>query len=347
MRLQVLQIGPLLRHKNWDCRVSAGEILHLLAQHFCHHSVQDLCQIRSLNNPEEEASESKRIRLDALAPNTTHFEAYTYLSMSLRKFDVDEILRLGTELKASDSKFCNTTSIVSDRTVHSGISVRQKNQLKRKKRSHERSHHSSSLEFLGPCQSLDALSTISSIKSETESIETIDDSILDGRWPFGKIFETLIVDMMDSVWEIRHGAVLGLRELLSIQAPSAGVKVELMTEVLSGWAVSGKSTLRDICPFKDDLFFQNLANNRRCLEDCCAKILELIVLDRMGDYLSYPMVAPVRETASQAFGCCLPFLPIETIRQFFAIIQQMVVNRAWEVRHSGYVLLKYIFTSQK
>ncbi|KAG6551134.1 hypothetical protein Mapa_007369 [Marchantia paleacea] len=45
----------------------------------------------------------------------------------------------------------------------------------------------------------------------------------DGRWPFGHFVELLIHDMFDTVWEIRHGSIMALREILSTQAASAAV----------------------------------------------------------------------------------------------------------------------------
>ncbi|KAL1362643.1 hypothetical protein HN51_010870 [Arachis hypogaea] len=45
----------------------------------------------------------------------------------------------------------------------------------------------------------------------------------DGQWPFHTFVEQLIIDMFDPVWEIRHGSVMALREILTHQGASAGV----------------------------------------------------------------------------------------------------------------------------
>ncbi|CAL2263435.1 unnamed protein product [Prunus armeniaca] len=45
----------------------------------------------------------------------------------------------------------------------------------------------------------------------------------DGRWPFHSFVEQLILDMFDPVWEVRHGSVMALREILTHQGASAGV----------------------------------------------------------------------------------------------------------------------------
>ncbi|KAL6965445.1 btaf1 RNA polymerase II, B-TFIID transcription factor-associated, 170kDa [Sarracenia purpurea var. burkii] len=45
----------------------------------------------------------------------------------------------------------------------------------------------------------------------------------EGGWPFHSFVEQLIVDMFDPVWEIRHGSVMALREVLTHQGSCAGV----------------------------------------------------------------------------------------------------------------------------
>lgn len=312
--------------------------LGLLARHFCHHTCDDLRRLCLLDDSKSGMLplQNKKQRREA-DPDDAVLPA-------LMQFDVNEILEKGTLLVASGPRLdANGDSAVSAITVQHSLSARERNQLKRKQRSHERGCTSPL-----PCGSDPAsLISIASFKTEDGDEPAMDESILDGRWPFQKVYERLMADVMDPVWEVRHGAVLGLRELLTCQASCAGITVELVQEVPSGWAIPGKTTLRDITDVTEESVRENFLNNRRCLEACCAQILHLIVLDRMGDYLTDQMVAPVRETASQAFGCCLPSLPLETIQHFFTIIDQMVLNKTWEVRHSGYVLLKYLLTAHR
>nr|XP_043627435.1 TATA-binding protein-associated factor BTAF1 [Erigeron canadensis] len=45
----------------------------------------------------------------------------------------------------------------------------------------------------------------------------------DGMWPFHNIVEQLILDIFDPVWEVRHGSVMALREILTHQGGCAGV----------------------------------------------------------------------------------------------------------------------------
>ncbi|XP_058072193.1 TATA-binding protein-associated factor BTAF1 [Magnolia sinica] len=44
-----------------------------------------------------------------------------------------------------------------------------------------------------------------------------------GRWPFRHFVEQLIHDMFDPIWEVRHGSIMALREILTHQGASAGV----------------------------------------------------------------------------------------------------------------------------
>ncbi|KAL5834862.1 hypothetical protein ACOSQ3_014451 [Xanthoceras sorbifolium] len=45
----------------------------------------------------------------------------------------------------------------------------------------------------------------------------------DGQWPFCSFVEQLILDMFDPVWEVRHGSVMALREILTHHGAAAGV----------------------------------------------------------------------------------------------------------------------------
>ncbi|CAI0385042.1 unnamed protein product [Linum tenue] len=79
--------------------------------------------------------------------------------------------------------------------------------------------------------------------SKVDSDEDGFENDKDGRWPFYGFVEQLILDMFDPVWEVRHGCVMALREMLSHHGGSAGV---LMPEL----SVDGCfNELKDIdCP---------------------------------------------------------------------------------------------------
>ncbi|KAI4370311.1 hypothetical protein MLD38_018674 [Melastoma candidum] len=45
----------------------------------------------------------------------------------------------------------------------------------------------------------------------------------DAAWPFSNFVEQLILDMFDPVWEVRHGSIMALREILTHHGDSAGI----------------------------------------------------------------------------------------------------------------------------
>lgn len=257
------------------------------------------------------------------------------VSLELLEFSVESVLERESVLLASDTKQKNDEFANSDNaTLNPSLSARERNRLKRKLRNSDPlspSHSSSS-----------DLETQSEADRTTASDEDSESWIFDGSWPFLPLHRSLLDEILDPVWEVRHGAMMGLRELLSRHCGSLGVKVEIYKDHPSGWAVPGKCTLRDLSHLSRDDVLRNEVNNRLDLEHCCVKFLELLILDRMGDYLSDQMVAPVRETAAQALGACLPPLPASTVDQLILIGLQMTNNGSWEVRHSGFLLLKQI-----
>ncbi|KAF8091152.1 hypothetical protein N665_0452s0021 [Sinapis alba] len=116
------------------------------------------------------------------------------------------------------------------RVAHRRPSARELNLLKRKAKI------SSKDQAKGNCEGADV--DMSSSHAST-SKRTLSDSMdsnkanigneddmepdADGRWPFHSFVEQLILDMFDPAWEIRHGSVMALREILMLHGGSAGV----------------------------------------------------------------------------------------------------------------------------
>ncbi|XP_060973663.1 TATA-binding protein-associated factor BTAF1 isoform X1 [Cannabis sativa] len=70
--------------------------------------------------------------------------------------------------------------------------------------------------------SADSLSS-SKASMDVNDDEDGSDHDKDGLWPFHSFVEQLLLDMFDPVWEVRHGSVMALREILTHQGASAGV----------------------------------------------------------------------------------------------------------------------------
>ncbi|ODV83735.1 hypothetical protein CANARDRAFT_202541 [[Candida] arabinofermentans NRRL YB-2248] len=144
-------------------------------------------------------------------------------------------------------------------------------------------------------------------------------------WQFQGVYELLIKDLFNDIWEIRHGATMGLRELAKYQATGAG-------------KIRGKSRQ------------ENYEINKRTLEDLCVRLLTLFAMDRFGDYVSDTVVAPVRENAAQTLAALLLNLPEETVMKTFYALCKLVKQDigelgikvpCWEAKHGGMLGLRY------
>jgi TATA-binding protein-associated factor len=166
-------------------------------------------------------------------------------------------------------------------------------------------------EFKGP---------IVPIKSEIE----VDDELIGAEWPYDRLCDFLMVDLFDGQWETRHGAAMGLREIVRSHGAGAG-------------RVRGNS--RE----------QNNRLNRQWMDDLACRLCCALMLDRFGDYISDTVVAPIRETVGQTLGALLHHLPAETVYGVNKILYRMIMQKdlgleypAWAVCHGGMIGLKYL-----
>ncbi|ANB12181.1 Mot1p [Sugiyamaella lignohabitans] len=143
-------------------------------------------------------------------------------------------------------------------------------------------------------------------------------------WPFEGLCELLMVDLFDECWEVRHGAVLGLREVIRVHGKGAG-------------RVKGVSRQ------------ENDRRNSQWLEDLSCRLCCIFALDRFGDYVSDQVVAPVRESAAQALAALLLHLPNDIIYSTFLVLCQLILQKdlglsfpLWEACHGGMLGLRYL-----
>ncbi|KAI2089142.1 TATA-binding protein-associated factor mot1 [Ophidiomyces ophidiicola] len=144
------------------------------------------------------------------------------------------------------------------------------------------------------------------------------------EWPYERMCEFLMVDLFDHSWEIRHGAAMGLREVIRVQGTGAG----------RFW---GKTRV------------ENDALNHQWLSDAACRFLCVFMLDRFGDYISDNVVAPIRETIGQTLGALLSHLPSNSVVSVYRILHRIVMQNdldalkpIWEVCHGGMIGLKYL-----
>lgn len=148
-----------------------------------------------------------------------------------------------------------------------------------------------------------------------------DETLASRVWPFQGVLELLIADFFSEFWEIRHGAAMGLRDLMRKHGSYAG-------------RVKGKSLV------------ENNIRNARTLEDLCVRILTLFALDKFGDYVSDTVIAPVRENAAQALAAIFLHLSEDVALRTFQGLSQLVLQNAeyptcWEAKHGGMLGLRY------
>ncbi|KAI5969366.1 MOT1 [Candida margitis] len=142
-------------------------------------------------------------------------------------------------------------------------------------------------------------------------------------WLFQGVYELLLADLFDDKWEIRHGAALGLRELIRKH---------------------GKGTGRIMNKTKEE----NDRNNKMTLEDLAVRLCILFVLDRFGDYVSDTVVAPVRESSAQTLAALLIHLDDETVIKTFSCLYTMTLQndlpppKCWEAKHGGMLGVRYL-----
>lgn len=151
------------------------------------------------------------------------------------------------------------------------------------------------------------------------------DTEVDGlEWPYERLCELLMVDLFDHSWEIRHGAAMGLREVIRVHGAGAGRE-------------RGKPKL-----------YNNQLNNI-WLSDLASRLCCVFMLDRFGDYISDNVVAPIRETVGQTLGALLVHLRPISVNSVYRVLYRMVMQtdlnlprRVWEVCHGGMIGLRYL-----
>lgn len=147
------------------------------------------------------------------------------------------------------------------------------------------------------------------------------------EWPYERLMEFLTVDLFDHDWNIRHGAAMGIREVVRVHGAGAG-------------RIQGKTRV------------QNDVLNRRWLDDLACRLCCVFMLDRFGDYHFDTVVVPVRETAGQALGALLQYLPASSVKAIFTILRRLVVqdgkskgkdgDRQWQPSHGGILGMRYL-----
>ena len=292
----------------------------------------------------------------------------THVQPTMPKVDTSESMMSDDQAIRSPSPFTPGADPTQTPTDGSGLSKRQLNQLKRKKKLDARSQASKvrvvDLSARRPSTNTPVTPATaapfaikSSIKQEidadgdtdmfslartnvdedTKIISDFKGSIVPEKsvlqteaeeegieWPFERLCEVLTVDLFDHHWEIRHGAAMGLREVIRVHGRGAGRE-------------RGRPKV-----VNDQI-------NNRWLEDLACRLCAVLMLDRFGDYISDNVVAPIRETIGQTLGALMSHLEAATVTSVYQVLYRMVMQtglqlptRIWEVCHGGMIGLRYL-----
>ena len=89
--------------------------------------------------------------------------------------------------------------------------------------------------------------------------------------------------------------------------------------------------------------------NKYWLDDLACRLCCVLMLDRFGDYVSDNVVAPIRETTGQVLGALMSHLPLSTVRSVYRVLYRMIMQtdlgtamRIWEVCHGGMTGMRYL-----
>ena len=163
------------------------------------------------------------------------------------------------------------------------------------------------------------------IKSELEADEKAEGA----EWPYERLCEFLKVDLFDPQWDTRHGAAMGLREVIRVHGLGAG-------------RLAGKSRA------------ENDRLNRIWLDDLACRLCAVLMLDRFTDYSSDTSVAPIRESIGQTLGAVLFHVRSESVYSIYRILYRMVMQddldlerHVWAICHGGMVGLRYVVAVRK
>lgn len=101
-----------------------------------------------------------------------------------------------------------------------------------------------------------------------------------GEWVWDGVVKVLEVDLFSPNWEVRHGAAMGLREVLKIQGKCGGMRGKVDHKYAAirfsfpCVFVAGASTS------------ENATSHEQWCNAISAKFLCVFVLDRFGDFVS-------------------------------------------------------------
>ena len=158
------------------------------------------------------------------------------------------------------------------------MSARERNMRKRALTKQQRSESSETASSADKKSKIDAPTMYMAEKSRMES----------GAWPLTDFCAILKGDLFNDAWEVRHGAATAIREIVRLQGHGAGTAAGMESSEI-------------------------VASRSSWMQDMALTLVVVIAKDRFGDFLSDQVVAPVRETSSQALVSLIKFRILDAV----------------------------------
>lgn len=167
--------------------------------------------------------------------------------------------RCDTEKEGSPSVADQTVGTVNNGNFQS---ARERNKIKRQVRGVEKQASGCAAAFSGArtvwvstllncshltnaCRVLDGKSPSITPQAAAETDQTAaedeqeSERIANGGWPFQRVADQLVAHLLDANWRVRHGAAVGLRQILREQAGCAAVEVPIADPLTGTLLTSG------------------------------------------------------------------------------------------------------------
>lgn len=142
-----------------------------------------------------------------------------------------------------------------------------------------------------------------------------DDGDNENVWPFARALHSMLADLSNPRWEHRHGAALGVRNILRRQRGLEG-----MDQQVGEWP----SIVRGVA----------------------VQLLKVLARDRFSDFSGDLVVSPVREAVAQALGEASTFLDQASVASVLKALRSLQSYQGeWEVRQSSLLGLKYLLAA--
>lgn len=287
------QIGEIIRSRS-------DEVDHLLEKLFVY--LTDLSwETRVAGEKAVGAVLKEFVRSAALSKNNQWFHCESICDLeNFRKFSLNNVLQTATLLLSRNrTELAGSTDVATTRQkFDSDLGLRPEFGIK-------------SEEWLSDREIADDTAESSGDEMESKRIKLEAENpnlgiFLWKNFPTGEFLLNLLNSMFDLKWEIRHGALIGLRSLIS---------------------------------FGSELNFSD-----EFVEFLAVKIFEVLARDRFSDFVEGIAIAPVRETAAQCLASCYKiFSQTEKKTRLLEETSKFLSEfLPWEIQHSGLLSLKYL-----